>query len=313
MKPGAYEAAVQQRSAMSTSATGGSWAAYGISPEIMDNTNFDQSNGSTLGGPRYGLWPHQRLRLRRGAQDPLRGGLERGRLEDHEPRPELAVGRATRYRPRCVSAVAYSPAKGGTLLVLTGDDAFGFDSLGGLGLYRSTNGGGSWQKAGGVPSGVNGFRIAVDPSAPNVVYAATGAGLYRSTDDGASFTNVKLPTGTGVASGQPNCTGDSSIAKGCFLANQVTDVVVQGKPAAGISGKPGAVLATVGWRAGQKADADGTIQSPNNGVYESDTGAPGTSRRWIRPTASPARRRSVAWRWASPTARARITRSSTRW
>ncbi len=123
---------------------------------------------------------------------------------------------------------------------------------------------------------MNGFRIAVDPSAPNVVYAATGAGLYRSTDDGASFRNVKLPTGTGVASGQPNCTGDSSIAKGCFLANQVTDVVVQGKPAAGISGKPGAVLATVGWRAGQKKDADGTTQSPNNGIYESDTGAPGT-------------------------------------
>src|SRR5690349_24050997 len=40
-----------------------------------------------------------------------------------------------------------------------------------------------------------GFKAAVDPTNPKVVYAATGAGLFRSSNGGRSFANVKLPTG----------------------------------------------------------------------------------------------------------------------
>src|SRR5207249_10838591 len=35
-------------------------------------------------------------------------------------------------------------------------------------------------------------------------------------------------------------------------------------------------VATVGWRAGPRQNSDGTVQSPNNGIYRSATGAPGT-------------------------------------
>jgi photosystem II stability/assembly factor-like uncharacterized protein len=273
VQPGAYDAAVTQKSSMA--ATGGSWSPYGIGSEAMDNTNFDQSNGSTSEGLGTASG-----RISDYAYDPvhkiLYAAASNGGVWKTANMGQSWQSAGDGLPTQVVSAVAWSPAKGGTLLVLTGDDAFGFSSLAGLGLYRSTNGGGSWQRATGTPSGVNGFRIAVDPSNPNIAYAATGAGLYRSTDDGQSWTNVKLPTGDGVASGQPNCTGDSGIAKGCFLANQVTDVVVQGAPKTGITGKPGAVLAAVGWRAGEKEDADGTIQSPNNGLYQSDTGAPGS-------------------------------------
>ena len=71
------------------------------------------------------------------------------------------------------------------------------------------------------PDGVLGFKLAVDQTRPERVYAATGGGLFRSTDAGASFTNVDLPTG--------DCARASrSRRKDCFLANVVTDVVVQG-------------------------------------------------------------------------------------
>jgi hypothetical protein len=132
-----------------------------------------------------------------------------------------------------------------------------------------------------------------------------------------SWTNVNLPTGNGVAAGQPNCTGNASIAAGCFLANQVTDVVVQGNPKSGITGQPGAVLAAVGWRAGTKEDKDGTVQSPNNGIYESDTGAPGSFTK-VAPNVggsdhgSPPRPRPGALPSGLRTARTRTTRSSTR-
>ena len=52
----------------------------------------------------------------------------------------------------------------------------------GVGAYRSTDLGKTWKKAKGIPNGVNGFQVAVDPTNPNIVYAATGAGLFRSTE-----------------------------------------------------------------------------------------------------------------------------------
>ena len=320
VRQGAYQAALAQRAALSGAAipgSAGNWTPYGTGAEITDNTDFDQSNGSTQEG-----LGEVSGRISDFAYDAASGSLyaaaSNGGIWKTNDMGRHWTSIADNLPTQVVSAVAFSPAQGGTLLVLTGDNAFGFDSIAGLGVYRSTDGGASWQKGTGVPDGVNGFSIAVDPNDPNVAYAATGGGLFRSSDDGVTWTNVDLPTGDGVAGGKPNCTGDSSIAKGCFLANQVTDVVVQGAPKPGITGKPGAVLAAVGWRAGTKADADGTVQSPNNGIFESDTGAPGSSPRqrqtWAaRTTASRARPRPAASRSASPTARTRTTRSSTRW
>lgn len=166
-----------------------------------------------------------------------------------------------------VGSVGWSSANGGTLVVVTGDGSFGANSLEGAGIYRSTNLGRTWTRAKGAPSDAFGFKVAVDPGNPKVVYAATGSGLFRSTDAGRSFTNVKLPTGA--------CAGKSNRAKGCLFANMVTDVDVQ--PKGGFNGAAGgAVIAAVGWRGGQLTNPDGTVQSPNNGIYTSPSGKPGT-------------------------------------
>lgn len=60
------------------------------------------------------------------------------------------------------------------------------------GLYRSTDGGGSWgSPIYSVPSGNNIFSIAVKPSTPNyTIFAGTRNGVMRSTDSGASFQNA---------------------------------------------------------------------------------------------------------------------------
>jgi hypothetical protein len=166
-----------------------------------------------------------------------------------------------------VGSIGYSPADGGTLVVVTGDGSFGRYSREGAGVYRSTNMGRSWTKGKGTPSDAFGFRVAVDPTNSKVVYVATGAGLFRSQDAGRSFSNVKLPTG--------KCAGKSNRVKGCTFANVVTDVAVQSPGGAGAA-KGGAVVAAVGWRDGQYVDASGSVQSDHNGVYSSPTGKPGT-------------------------------------
>ena len=154
---------------------------------------------------------------------------------------------------------------GGTLIAVTGDNAFGGNTYPGLGAYWSTDAGRTWHKAKGLPDGAMGFRVQAQPDKPEVVYAATGFGLYRSTDAGRSYVNVALPTG--------DCAGNS-LKPGCFLANVVTDVVVQGPDRFGHSG--GAVLAAVGWRSGAAKNIDGTVQAPANGIYESPTGEQGS-------------------------------------
>src|SRR3954451_24417054 len=169
-----------------------------------------------------------------------------------------------------VGSIAYSPAQGGTLIAITGDNAFGGDTYGGLGVYRSTNNGRVWQRAQGPPSGAQGFKAAVDPTDPKVIYAATGAGLFRSNNDGRSFNNVDLPTGK-------RCQGNTFTKPNCFFANMVTDVAVQAPDHFGHKG--GTVLAAVGWRDGARKNFNGVPEAPANGLYRSASGRRGTFKR----------------------------------
>lgn len=166
-----------------------------------------------------------------------------------------------------VGAVGYTPYGGGTIIALTGDGSFGRYSREGAGAFYSTNGGRTWKQSLGIPDEAFGFKISVDKANPRNVYAATGSGLYTSSDGGRYFRNAKLPTGT--------CAGKSNRVKACLLANMVTDVVVMA-PGGTTEEKGGQVLAAVGWRGGNRANPDGSIQSPNNGLYLSPTGLRGT-------------------------------------
>lgn len=274
VRKGAYRAAVRDAAALPT--TGGAWTPFGNTPLDTGRTEYDQTQGST----------HEGLGKVAGRMTSLSRDPSTGRLfaagsnagvwtSTDDGAHWTSIGDT--LPTQVVAAVAWTPAGGGTLIALTGDDAFGGSSLAGLGAYRSSDLGATWTHASGVPDGVLGFRLAVDPAHPAIVYAATGAGLWRSTDAGASFANVNLPTGEDAPAGTPDCTGKLPTVKDCFLANMVTGVVVQGADNANTpDGGAGAVLAAVGWRAGTKENKDGSQQSPGNGIYRSPTGAPGT-------------------------------------
>ncbi|MDX6659288.1 MAG: hypothetical protein QOJ55_110, partial [Solirubrobacteraceae bacterium] len=276
IKPGAQRAAVRAASALPT--TGGTWSPYGDTPLLANRPEYDTTRGSTLEG-FVGL-SGRTTSFARDAKGTLYSAPSNGGIWKSTDEAATWSSIGDGLPTQVVSGVAWSSSDGGTLLVLTGDNAYGGDTYAGLGVYRSTDGGASWQHSSGVPDGLLGFKIVVDPNHANVVYSATGGGLYRSTDSGATFVNVNLPTGKSAPAGTPDCSGRPPTAKDCFLANMVTDVVVQGPPNANTAGngdaKPGAVLAAVGWRAGTKTNADGAQQSPGNGVYRSDSGAPGS-------------------------------------
>ncbi len=180
------------------------------------------------------------------------------------------------------SGVAWTPAQGGRLIVLTGEHVQGGNTYVGLGAYWSDDLGLTWNRSQGTPDATGATSLAVDRANPAIVYAATHRGLFRSDDAGESFVNVELPV-------SEECAGVVDYDGPCQLANVVSDVVVQapgGVSALGtdtllgpgvvcdIEGCP--VLAAVGYRGGNAPYADGTPQSPGNGLYRSPNGKPGT-------------------------------------
>lgn len=181
-----------------------------------------------------------------------------------------SVGDALPYQS--VGAVDWSPAgtpADGTLLVLSGEASAGGNVYTGIGAFWSDDSGASWNQATGIPDGLMGFEIDVDPTNPNEIYAATSQGLFRSTDAGRSYVNVVLPTG--------ECAGVTGYDNVCQNANWVTDVEIRAPE--GVNGQvaAGTVIAAVGYRAGRLPyPGTDTPQSPANGLYRSATGAPGS-------------------------------------
>ncbi|HEV2812945.1 MAG TPA: hypothetical protein VGW10_06805 [Solirubrobacteraceae bacterium] len=273
LKPGAQRAAV--RAAAELPVTGGDWKPYGRAPLETGRTEYDVSDESTqLGLGNVGG------RLNVFAHDPATGRLFTTgsavgvwtSTDGGDNWSSIGDGLPTQSN----NGLAWTAAGGGTLLALTGDGAFGGSAYTGMGAYWTTDLGRTWNRSSGIPDGTVAFKLAVDPNNASTVYAATGAGLFRSTDAGRSYVNVNLPTGEDAPAGSPDCTGKLPSVKGCYLANMVTDVVVQYPDNDKTDGTPGAVMAAVGWRRGTWENVDGTQQAPGNGIYRSDTGEPGT-------------------------------------
>lgn len=267
--PGAFASALDERAKMTKKVAGteGTWKQYGKGPLISNDPAYNSVNGLGLANVmgRIDSLTYDRVNKRLFAAKGT-GGIW---LSQDYGDTWRSIGDG--LPSQIVGAVAWSSANGGTVLAISGDPTFGGGGYTGYGAFYSNDLGQTWKRAQGIPDGALGFEIEIDESNPSEVYAATHFGLYRSTDGGRTYANVNLPTGecSGVAGGtggQPECQ----------LANVVTDVVVRAP--GGVNGDvtPGTVVAVVGWRAGQRKNADGTVQSPHNGLFRSTSGAPNT-------------------------------------
>ncbi|HYO60991.1 MAG TPA: hypothetical protein VEU29_03740 [Actinomycetota bacterium] len=241
----------------------GKWSPYGKGPLIANDPRFDEVNGAGF--------VHLQGRIDSLGHDPktsrLFASIGTGGVWTSRNLGQSWKSIGDKLPTQIVGAVGWSKAKGGTLIVASGEPLMGGNTYTGLGAFYTSNLGKTWRRAKGVPNGAMGFKVAIHQAKQNIVYVATSKGLYRSTDAGRTYENVKLPTGP--------CAGKTDNGK-CLLANFVTDVVVQAPDK--FENKGGEVLAAVGYRAGARPypqDPD-TIESPKNGLYHSTTGKPGS-------------------------------------
>ena len=65
------------------------------------------------------------------------------------------------------------------------------------GVFKSTNGGGSWTAINTGLTNTEVQALAIDPSAPGTLYAGTyGGGVFKSTDAGVSWTAMNAGLAT---------------------------------------------------------------------------------------------------------------------
>ncbi len=91
-----------------------------------------------------------------------------------------------------VSGIAIDPGSPSVMYLLTGDGE-GF-ILPSIGVLKSTDGGDTWSATGltfGESSSVYGYKLAMLPSDPGVLLAATTSGLFRTADAGATWSQVQ--------------------------------------------------------------------------------------------------------------------------
>ncbi len=118
-----------------------------------------------------------------------------------------------------IGAIAIAPSDSDILWVGTGEPADRNSAGWGNGVYRSADGGSTWQNVGLKESRAIG-RIVVHPKDPNVAYVAASGhlwvdggerGLFKTTDAGKTWKPVLQATGQGAArTGSPDVVMDPS-------------------------------------------------------------------------------------------------------
>ncbi len=106
-----------------------------------------------------------------------------------------------------IGDISVDPQNTGTLYVGTGEANGGHNTMRGFGVYKSTDGGQSWNPS-GLQDASHVSRILVSPSDPQRIYAASigsyfkaepDRGVYRSTNGGATWDKVLfISDSTGV-------------------------------------------------------------------------------------------------------------------
>ncbi|MEJ2369127.1 MAG: hypothetical protein P8Z49_12505 [Acidobacteriota bacterium] len=102
-----------------------------------------------------------------------------------------------------IGCLAVDPNNSSVMYVGTGEGNFNGDAVGGVGMYKSTDGGATWTLLSLPAWTYSGYyhnirRIVVDPKNSSRVYAAADGGVLISTDGGGSWTST-----TCDASGSP--------------------------------------------------------------------------------------------------------------
>jgi uncharacterized repeat protein (TIGR01451 family) len=196
----AKQAAALPHAAPPGATRGGAWSGQGPSPivQVGRTTNTFEAVSGRIGA----------LAIRNDGTIIL--GAAQGGVWTYDSGTGTWTPRTNDGDTQSVGALAIAPSNDQIVYMGSGEGALSGDSYYGDGFYRSTNGGVSWQHVSTLFTGQAVSAIAVDPTNPQHVYAATlrgrggnhrtssptanPYGVYESTDGGSTWTLRKGTT-----------------------------------------------------------------------------------------------------------------------
>jgi uncharacterized repeat protein (TIGR01451 family) len=196
----AKQANATPHAAPAGAARGGAWTGQGPSPIVQNGrtTNAFQAVSGRIGA----------LAIRNNGAIIL--GAAQGGVWTYDPGPGTWTSRTSNADTQSVGALAIAPSNDAIVYMGSGEGALSGDSYYGDGFYRSGDGGVTWQHVSSLFTGQAVSAIAVDPTNPQHVYAATlrgrggnhrttsptdpAYGVYESTDGGQTWTLRKGTT-----------------------------------------------------------------------------------------------------------------------
>jgi photosystem II stability/assembly factor-like uncharacterized protein len=176
--PGVLQRALEQREA-NMAAWAGSTRIAGIAPDRWTSRGPNNIGGRTLA---LVIHPTETNKLWAGGVDggiwhSTDGGLTWKTVDD--TLPNLAIG-----------ALAIAPSNPSIMYAGTGEGFFNGDAVGGIGMYKSTDGGATWSYLGSTSGFGNVCSIAVHPTNANIVLVGTRYyGIQKTINGGSSWSN----------------------------------------------------------------------------------------------------------------------------
>jgi len=201
--PGAYEKALAQRQASVDH-----WAAYwaqqaeqggfGSRDAGIEPDSWTSRGPSNIGGRTRSLIIHPNDRntlfagsVSGGIWKSTNGGTTWNVINDRLP--NLAIG-----------SLAFDPKNPQIIYAGTGEGVFNGDAIGGIGIYKSTDGGNTWAIMPSTQGWDNVCRIAVSPVNTSVILVSKRyGGVLRSTNGGASWSTRFSAQGSFFAAFDP--------------------------------------------------------------------------------------------------------------
>ncbi len=117
-----------------------------------------------------------------------------------------------------ITSMVFDPSSTSIMYAATGEGFYNFDALPGAGIFKSTDGGVTWNQLASTNN--NNFkyvnRLAAHPDSAGIIYAVTSANrVYKTTDGGTTWVN-KLNTATRPADIRVDPNNPNEVIVGCY-------------------------------------------------------------------------------------------------